>query len=220
MVPAPPVTGRVYTLDRQQSYRALNLVRGIIYVSGYDIDVLFDSGATYSFIAGPIVVGLNLPMSELSPPLRVTTTTRDKCDASSIYQDVAFQLDGRDYLADLFCLSTVNLEIIVGMYCLSKNYKMIDCCAKKVVMSPCDANASSSPYLSVLQTRKALKERAYGYVMLGGLVSRTQEDITSILVVREFIEVFLEEIPKLPPHREIEFSIDLVSSAGPILLAP
>jgi len=39
-------------------------------------------------------------------------------------------------------------------------------------------------------------------------------------VVREFSNVFPDEIPGLPPSREIEFSIDLVPGAGPISIAP
>ena len=41
--------------------------------------------------------------------------------------------------------------------------------------------------------------------------------ISNIRVVNEFIEVFPEELPRLPPNREMEFTIDLVPGAGPIL---
>ncbi|XP_061356222.1 uncharacterized protein LOC133300668 [Gastrolobium bilobum] len=156
----PPVTSIVYIFDRQQSDRAPNLVRSTNSIGDHDFDVLFDSRATHSFIAGPNVVGLDLPIYELSPPLRVTTATRDKCDTSFIYRDVAFQLDGRDYSMDLICLPMVN-KIILGMDWLARNCVMIDCCAKKVVMSPCDSITSSSPYISVFQARK---EGAFGYL--------------------------------------------------------
>ncbi|XP_061367702.1 uncharacterized protein LOC133310739 [Gastrolobium bilobum] len=191
MVPVPPtatpmvplITGRVYSLDRQQLDKAQNLVRGIISIGRYDIDVLFDSRATYSFIKDPITVGLDLPMHKLSPPLRVTTATREKGDASSIYRDVAFRLDSQDYLVDLIYLPIINLEIILGIGWLSRNCA-IDCYAKKVVMSPCDSPTSSSLYLSVFQARKALRVGAYGYAMLGGLMNGTQKDITGIPVER------------------------------------
>jgi len=39
-------------------------------------------------------------------------------------------------------------------------------------------------------------------------------------VVREFFDVFPDEVPGLPPSREIEFSIDLVPGAGPVSIAP
>ena len=34
--------------------------------------------------------------------------------------------------------------------------------------------------------------------------------------VREFVDVFPEEIPGMPPQREIDFTIDLVPGTGPI----
>jgi len=39
-------------------------------------------------------------------------------------------------------------------------------------------------------------------------------------VVNEFKDVFPKEVYKLPPKREVEFSIDIVSGAGPISMAP
>jgi len=41
-----------------------------------------------------------------------------------------------------------------------------------------------------------------------------------IHVVREFEDVFPEEVPGLPPRREVEFSIDLVPRIGPVSIAP
>jgi hypothetical protein len=38
--------------------------------------------------------------------------------------------------------------------------------------------------------------------------------------VRDFVDVFLEELPGLPPDREIEFTIDLLPGTGPISKAP
>ncbi|XP_061340658.1 uncharacterized protein LOC133287118 [Gastrolobium bilobum] len=90
----PSATNRVYTLDRQQSDRALNLVRCTISIGGSVVDVLFDYGAIHSFIATPIAVGLQLPIYVLSPPLRVTTATGEKFDTSFGHRDVVFQWDG------------------------------------------------------------------------------------------------------------------------------
>ena len=40
------------------------------------------------------------------------------------------------------------------------------------------------------------------------------------LVVREFTDVFLEDLPGLPPIRAVEFFIELVPSTSPILISP
>ncbi|GJT37084.1 reverse transcriptase domain-containing protein [Tanacetum coccineum] len=44
--------------------------------------------------------------------------------------------------------------------------------------------------------------------------------LEDILVVREFLEVFPEDLPGLPPVRQVEFQIDLIPGAEPIARAP
>ena len=39
-------------------------------------------------------------------------------------------------------------------------------------------------------------------------------------VVSEFVDIFPDELPSLPPHREVEFGIDLVPGATPISKVP
>nr|KYP36002.1 Transposon Ty3-G Gag-Pol polyprotein [Cajanus cajan] len=48
----------------------------------------------------------------------------------------------------------------------------------------------------------------------------TERVIAEINVVRNFAEVFPDEVPRLPPIREMEFRIDLVPGAGPVSVAP
>ena len=42
----------------------------------------------------------------------------------------------------------------------------------------------------------------------------------SVIPVYEFEDVFLDEVPGLPPSKEVEFSIDLVPGTGPVSMAP
>jgi hypothetical protein len=44
--------------------------------------------------------------------------------------------------------------------------------------------------------------------------------VESISVVEEFMDVFLEELPRMPPEREVEFYIDLIPSTAPIAKRP
>ena len=45
-------------------------------------------------------------------------------------------------------------------------------------------------------------------------------DLASIPVVCEFLDVFPEDLPGLPPDREVEFSIELEPSTTPISRRP
>jgi hypothetical protein len=44
--------------------------------------------------------------------------------------------------------------------------------------------------------------------------------LEDFVVLCEFRDVFVDEIPELPPRREIEFSLDLLPSSTPISKSP
>ena len=47
-----------------------------------------------------------------------------------------------------------------------------------------------------------------------------KETVGDVPMVREFTDVFPEELPGIPPERQVEFRIDLVPGAAPIAKAP
>ena len=49
---------------------------------------------------------------------------------------------------------------------------------------------------------------------------KAQKDITKIPVVRKFQDVFLHELPGLPPHREFDFFIEIYPRTDPISISP
>ncbi|KAL9241106.1 hypothetical protein vseg_015254 [Gypsophila vaccaria] len=51
-------------------------------------------------------------------------------------------------------------------------------------------------------------------------VSVESPEVADVLVVREFGHVFSEEIPGMPPRREVKFNIELVPGTAQISKAP
>ena len=49
---------------------------------------------------------------------------------------------------------------------------------------------------------------------------RGQVDVEKIPVVREFPDVFLEELPSIPLEREVDLSIEIVPETAPMYRAP
>ncbi|GKG15119.1 hypothetical protein Tco_0354719, partial [Tanacetum coccineum] len=47
-----------------------------------------------------------------------------------------------------------------------------------------------------------------------------EKRLEDIPIVREFLEVFLEDLPGLPPVRQVKLQIDLIPGAAPIARAP
>ncbi|GJX02210.1 hypothetical protein Tco_0186123 [Tanacetum coccineum] len=87
------------------------------------------------------------------------------------------------------------------------------------------------PWKSILaegQERSPRPERSHGYISRGcqvfiaQVMEKKSDDkrLEDIPVVREFPEVFPEDLPGLPPVRQVEFQIDLIPGAAPVARAP
>jgi hypothetical protein len=66
---------------------------------------------------------------------------------------------------------------------------------------------NKSKLLIHLPTPKRAVERSYG---------TTLKDVKDIPIVREFLDVFLDDLPSLPPDRVVEFLIELIPNIAPI----
>ncbi|GJZ52238.1 reverse transcriptase domain-containing protein [Tanacetum coccineum] len=100
-------------------------------------------------------------------------------------------------------------KVIKGMDWLS-NYKAEIICHEKVVRIP----LSDGKVLRVLGD--SLEEKAR-LLMSAKANKRKQEEI---VVVRDFLEVFPDDLSRLPPIREIEFQIELIPGATPVAKSP
>ena len=79
-------------------------------------------------------------------------------------------------------------------------------------------------HISALQLKRAIRKWCKAYaVTITYEEGKTKTDklkIENIPVLKEYIDVFPEEIPGLPPKRELDFTIELVPSAVPSSKAP
>ena len=68
--------------------------------------------------------------------------------------------------------------------------------------------------------RKILEKGCQGYLALVRDTTAEQKSISNVPVACKFPDVFPDELPSLPPHREIELSIDVVLGIDPIFMSP
>ncbi|GKV03839.1 hypothetical protein SLEP1_g16082 [Rubroshorea leprosula] len=191
--------------------------------------VLFDSGASHSFIARSYVLKRALPVDisdcelHVDTPLGGVMTTREVCRTVDIY------VDGRQLSASLFVLDISDFDIILGMDWLSKHFASIDCYRKWVIFNipgelefNFQGSVSFGPpvLVSALQAQKYLVNGCQGFIVSITDASSVTSRLEDIPVVHEFPDVFSEDLPGLPPDREVEFAIDLVPGTGPVSKAP
>jgi len=74
--------------------------------------------------------------------------------------------------------------------------------------------------VSVMKAHKLLGKGCEGFLCHVVKTEDAKSSLEDIPVVREFSDVFPDEIPVMPPLREVEFCIDLIPEATPASRAP
>ncbi|GJS60510.1 putative reverse transcriptase domain-containing protein [Tanacetum coccineum] len=122
-------------------------------------------------------------------------------------------------------------------YGLVKKTSAVIVCDEKLVQIPygnetltfCGNESSNGreSRLTVISCSKAQEYMAKGcQVFLAQISAKKEEDksegkqIKDVPIVRDFLEVFPEDLPGLPPARPVEFQIDLIPGAAHVARAP
>ncbi|XP_070678235.1 uncharacterized protein [Malus domestica] len=101
--------------------------------------------------------------------------------------------------ANLVPLDIVDFDVILGMDWLHYNHARLDCYEKVVTF-----HRPGMPTVTFFGERGGLK---HGVITA---IRETTASVEDVEVVRHFPNVFPEELPGLPPDREVEFTIDLL----------
>ncbi|GJW19643.1 hypothetical protein Tco_0027079 [Tanacetum coccineum] len=123
-----------------------------------------------------------------------------------------------------------SFDVIIGMDWLSK-YHAVIVCDEKIVCIPFGnemltiqgnrSDGGSNSRLNIISLTKTQKYIQKGcHVFLAHITKKNVEDkskekrLEDVQIVQDFPEVFPEDLPRLPPTRQFEFKIDLVSGAA------
>jgi hypothetical protein len=117
---------------------------------------------------------------------------------------------------DMICIPLKHLGVILGMDWLSSHHVLLDYARKSIIFQDPDV----SRFLNINRLKISLKGGIQKYVFLNSISMRPEVEISEIMVVGDFPEIFPSDVPGLPPVRDIEFSIDVVPGTGPIHIAP
>ncbi|XP_027903646.1 uncharacterized protein LOC114163542 [Vigna unguiculata] len=93
----PQATGRVYAMTGAEAAGLGNLVMGRCMIAGESLCVLYDSGATHSFVSIACVERLGLPVRELQCKLAVSTPASGLVRMSSLCARLPVEVEGRRY---------------------------------------------------------------------------------------------------------------------------
>jgi len=209
--------GRVFALTSIEATRSGNLILEPCLLLGYLVLVLFNCGATHSFIANACVGRLNLVKHDFGCELLVSTPSSGQVATSSVCVGCSMEVAGHRFKVNLVCLPLEGLDVIFGMDWLSNNHVIIDCGWRSLVFPKHEG-------LELILAQRAINEVEAGttcfMIVAHTEKNSTTEKISVIPIVEECADVFPDEIPELPPSRDVDFTIDLIPGAGLVSMAP
>ncbi|XP_054781925.1 uncharacterized protein LOC129289142 [Prosopis cineraria] len=102
-------------MTREEAEASPKLIRGIISLCGYQIDALFDSSATHSFVSNDYAKRLNLHMLEMPFSINVSTLVGASVRTSRTSLKLELKFSDRVIIIDLICLPLSGIDVIIEM---------------------------------------------------------------------------------------------------------
>jgi hypothetical protein len=182
---------------------------GTFSVEYHSTNVLFDTGATHSFVTASWVESHSIPVAPMYPPMRVSsvgvrTQTDRFCPSAKV------QIRRIEFPTDLIFMGNqdTTIDVILGMNWLTKYQASLSCDKRTVKL----VSLSGEEVLVELVLSRPRKGSCHK-------VTTHIEEIKpseSINAVSDFPDVFPEELPGMPPERKVEFAIELILGTAPI----
>ncbi|XP_071740383.1 uncharacterized protein [Rutidosis leptorrhynchoides] len=234
-VPPPAPGGRVFAMTAAQAADATGIFLSLFILKIFPLSylfplfVLFDSGSTHSIVSVKSSKYLKVSPTWLSTPFMISTPMGSVETIDRVYQNCRLEFNDCMFPANFFPMTMHDFDIILGMDWLSHHHATIDCYSKRILFGnhsipDCvfngDLPVKSIKVISALKAQKLISHGCVGYLASIQNLSIESLSLENIDVVREFPDVFPDELQGLPPVREVEFSIDLISGSQPISKAP
>ncbi|XP_022013925.1 uncharacterized protein LOC110913399 [Helianthus annuus] len=183
--------GRSFVMGAKDVRQDPNVVTGTFLLNNHFASILFDTGADFSFISVEFKNTLGLKSSKLDVPYSIELANGKLVELGVVVTECSLQLGEQKFTINLLPVELGSFDVVVGIDWLSNNQAEV-VCHEKIIRIP-------------LLNEETLADGP---------------KLTDIPIVKEFPEVFPEDLPGLPPYRQVEFHIDLVPGAGPVAKSP
>ena len=220
---------RVFSVTQQEADASSDVITGMISVYDHDAYALVDPGVTHSFISVPFTERHQIESQPIDGRMVVSVPNGDTMISGRIVPGSRLVIQNKDFPADLIVLGIHDFDIILGMDWLSKHRATLDCYKKEVrLVRPEEPSVifrgirreTAPSLINAMTASKMLRKGCQGY--LAFIVDRRQEGtrLEDIPIIKQFPDVFPDDISVLPPDREVEFTIDLIPETEPISIPP
>ncbi|GJX20975.1 putative reverse transcriptase domain-containing protein [Tanacetum coccineum] len=213
-----------------------NVVAGTFLLNNRYAYILFDTGADRSFVSTAFSSQIDITPSTLDHYYDVELADGRIIGLNTILSGCTLNFLNHPFNINLMPVELGSFDAIIGMDWLAK-YQAVIVCAEKIVRIPWGnetliihgdgSNQGNVTRLNIISCTKTQKYMQKGFpIFLAHVTAKEVEDksekkrLEDVPIVRDFPEVFPEDLPGLPPTRQVEFQIDLVPGAAPVARAP
>jgi hypothetical protein len=179
------------------------VIMGTFLVANHPTVILFDSGASHTFMSKTFVDKHCIPSTESREGF-VIHSPRGQIFTKEVVFHVPVTLAGREFPTNMIVIKGQDIDVILGMIWLAQNKDIINADQRTIKLSYGHEEVQLSIPITV-------PVKASGQVF-----EAIVQEIQNIPVVCEFSDVFSEDLPGLPPERDVEFVIELKPGTTPI----
>jgi hypothetical protein len=183
------------------------MIVGMFPFDSHIAEVLFDTGATHSFITASWVESHNLSITTMSTPIQIDSVG-GRVRADSVCLNVSVEIRGIEFPANLIVMGTQGIYVILGMNWLDK-YQAIISCDKRTIKLV-------SPLGEEVVAELVSPEPRKGGCHHMAINNKEADSLETIKVVSEFPDVFPKDLPGMSPEQKVEFAIELLPGTAPI----
>jgi hypothetical protein len=168
--------------------------------------IMFDSGASHSFISQMFIAKCQMPFYHAKGSFMIATPG-GKIATNQLNRNVPISMGSRIFKTTLLILGLEGMDIILGAYWMTQHRVVLDVAARALeIRSP-----TFEDLVLYLPSKDSTRSCAFAMIEL---------PLKKIPVVCEYADVFLDELPGMPPDRDIEFAIELQPGMTPISKRP
>jgi hypothetical protein len=200
----------------------------MLLVNNTFVHVLFDSRTNKSFVSLIFMPHLEGKTIDIESPYVVEIANGHEVKVGHVLKNYAIEISGQRIPLELLPMKIDGFDIVFGMDWLTTNKAWINCKNKTLEVQLPDGLKAKikgdlpqrmKPMISMARAEKYLK-KGYKSFLLYAMAAKEEKKIEDVPVVADFIDVFPEDLPGLPPARQVEFQIELLPGTAPIASAP
>ncbi|XP_071704414.1 uncharacterized protein [Rutidosis leptorrhynchoides] len=138
--------------------------------------------------------------------------------ADKVYRDCTLILAGTSFRIDVIPIKLGKFDLVVVLDWLDEN-RADNVCYQKAIRIPVTEDEplmvyggrSNTPlhFINCLEAQKHIRKGCLAMLVHVSKTEREVKKLEDVPIVRDFLDVFSDELPCLPPHRDVEFQIDL-----------